>query len=121
MNNIEDREPVYSNADMVKLANAFGIGLDDLIIKRYNQIAEISDSITLFDVSNKECNELVDFFQNAKRPTSISPEFIFLCLKFSPKFYNFAQMVIEDGKKKKLKKGKDIKSIIANFLHKKTK
>ena len=121
MNNIENREPVYGNSDMVKLANTFGICLDDLVIKRYDEIVKISDSITLFDINNEERKELVDFFQNAKKPTKVSVEFIFLCLKFNPQFYNFAQMIIRDGKKKKLNKDNDVKSVIANFFHKKTK
>ena len=121
MNNIENREPVYGNSDMVKLANTFGVCLDDLVIKRYDEIVKISDSITLFDINNEERKELVDFFQNAKKTTKVSVEFIFLCLKFNPQFYNFAQMIIRDGKKKKLNKDNDVKSIITNFFHKKTK
>ena len=121
MNNIDTREPIYSNTDMVKLANTFGISLDNLVIRRYSEIADIENAVKLFDISYGKRKEVDNFLINSEKPTTISPEFIFLCLKFNPQFYNFAQMVIADGKKKKLKKGNELKSLIANFLHKKTK
>ena len=119
---MSNKEPVYSNRDMVKLANTFDIGLDNLVIKRYDELSEISNSISLFDISNGKRKELEDFFQNAKKPETLSPEFIFLCLKFSPRFYNFAQLVIEDGKKKKMDKyNSRIKDVFSKIFKQKTK
>ena len=121
MNNIDVKEPVYHNEDMIKLANVFCINLDNLVIKRYTEIAEIKNAIKLFDIYNEKRKELEKFFINAEKPETILPEFIFLCLKFNPQFYNFAQMLLTENKKKKLKKSKNVKSIITNCFHKKTK
>ena len=81
MDNIIDKEPIYSNRDMVKLANSFGIGIDDLVIRHYAEIAKIDDAINLFDIYNEERKELEAFLIDGVAPKFVSAEFILLCLK----------------------------------------
>ena len=122
MDNIIDKEPIYSNRDMVKLENSFGIGIDDLVIRHYAEIAKIDDAINLFDIYNEERKELEAFLIDGVAPKFVSAEFILLCLKFNPQFYSFAQMVIEDAKKKKLKRNiSGVKDIISKIFKQKTK